>query len=287
MPASTMMLLVTCSRDEMRRDLAVKVMRNLAELAPAAGLAERFVIYDNASTYDDHLALAPAGCTLVRSTSNDGYWSAIKWTLDNRGDLVDGDLRYIYIVESDLYHHALAPLAECERFLDVEKRAACVRTQEFSVRWRMRYDKRLRRLPFHVERSSIALSNAVSGERAWFRKVPDFERVHLSNLHAKLPALNRLSALEAVFARLAEAGDFSEGDFFREMMQEHPLVGMYDGGLYHALVSWSDRNRVVMASYASDQELESLGYRATRKSRVVPVAVKPSVQRKIHKVLAT
>ncbi len=283
-PSSSMLLLVTCSRDEARRDLAVTVMQNRAVLVPRAGLAGRCVVYDNASSFDDHLAFAPLGSTVVRSQTNDGYWSAIKWVLDNRRQLISGDLRYLYIVESDLTHSSLEPLGDCERFLSQEPRAACVRTQEFSVRWRLRFEKRLRLLPFHVERSAISLANAVTGERAWFRRAEGFEGIYLSNLHAKLPALNRLDALERVFARLADADEFTEGDFFREMMRLYPLIGVFDGGLYHSLVSWSDKKDIVTGSWAHPDELRRLGYQATRTARILPVLGAPAVERRPYKV---
>jgi hypothetical protein len=273
-------LLVTCSRDESRRDLAIEVMRNLAEVVPAAGLSDRLVVYDNGSTFAEHLALAPHGAVVCRSATNDGYWSAIKWVLDNRRDLLGRDFDYLYIVESDLTHSSLVPLGECERFLAQELRASCVRTQEFSVRWRLRFNKRLKMLPFYVERSAIALSNATSGEKAWFQPVDGFPGIFLSNLHAKLPALNRLRSLDAVFARLAQAQEFTEGDFFREMMKEHPLIGVLDGGLFHSIVSYSDRKTSVMASYTAADKLAGLGYKGTRTARIVPVNGQVSIERR-------
>jgi hypothetical protein len=150
--------------------------------------------------------------------------------------------------------------------------ASGVRTQEFSVRWRFRFDKRLRRLPFHVERSAIAMTNQVSGEAAWFRPAIGQDRLYLSNLHPKLPALNRLSALDVVFERLALLQQFTEADFFREMMSTHPLIGVLDGGLFHSLISYSDRKRVVMGSYTNPADLARLGYAPTRTTSIRPLA---------------
>ena len=267
-PRSTLLLLVTCSRDETRRDLAIRVTRNLAELAPFAGLADRFVVFDNASTLDDHLGLVPRGTVVCRSERNLGYWSAIHWVLAQRGRLFGRLFDYLYIVESDLVHWNLVPLGVCERFLESEPRASCVRTQEFSVRWRWRFDKRWQRLPFHVLRSQIMLRNAVTDEKAWFRRAAGVEGVYVSNLHPKLPALNRLDTLDRVFGQLGEMASFTEKDFFRLMMTHHPYSGVYDGGLFCSAVSWADRNRFVMASYTDEGRLARLGYQPTRAAHI-------------------
>src|SRR5205823_9127851 len=95
-PRSTVLLRVPCSRDETRRDLAIRVTRNLAELAPFAGLADRFIVFDNASTLDDHLGLVPRGTVVCRSERNLGYWSAIDWVLAQRGRLFGRPFDYLY-----------------------------------------------------------------------------------------------------------------------------------------------------------------------------------------------
>ncbi len=278
-PRSTLLLLVTCSRDETRRDLAIRVTTNLAELAPTAGLADRFVVFDNGSTLDEHLTLVPPGTIVCRSERNLGYWSAIQWVLAHRDRLFGQPFEYLYIVESDLVHWDLVPLGVCERFLASEPRAACVRTQEFSVRWRWRFDKRWQRLPFHVLRSQIMLRNAVTHEKAWFRPAAGLEGVYLSNLHAKLPALNRLDALDRVFGELSEMASFTERDFFRLMMERHPYIGVYEGGLFCSAVSWANRDRFVTASYTDEGHLARLGYQPTRAAWIERAPGEISVQR--------
>jgi len=277
-PADTIVLLVTCSRDETRRDLAVAVTKNMAELIPAAGLSQSFVIFDNASTFDDHLAFAPEGTVIVRSPENVGYWSAIKWVLEHRSQLLGRDYKYIYMVESDLTHSDLKPLALCEDFLAATPSASCVRTQEFSVRWRWFFDKRLKRLPFHVTRSEIHLKNEVTKERAWFKPCAAFKGIFLSNLHAKLPALNRLCALDVVFDVLAAKTGFAEQDFFAEMLQRYPHIGVLDGGLFHSLFSRLDKG-AVSGSYSSPQVLAQTGYQQTRKATIKPVLANLGITR--------
>jgi len=265
-PASTLAVLVTCSREESRRDLALAVARNLARVIPDAGLEQSFVLFDNASTCPEHIELMPPGTLVCRADRNVGYWSAIKWVLDHRTSLFDREFEYIYLIESDLYHADLKGLVACERFLSAEPRASSVRTQEFSVRGRWRYDKRLQMLPFHVLRSEISLSNVITGERAWFQRARGHEPIYLSNLHPKLPALNRVESMQSVFDALEAADQFTESDFFRLMMQRHPLTGVYDGGMFHSLVSYSDRGNAVMSSYVNLRELTRFGYEATRKA---------------------
>lgn len=278
-PRSTLLLLVTCSRDHSRRDLAVRVTRNLAQLAQPAGLADCFVVFDNASTHDDHLASVPRGTVVCRAQQNLGYWSAIHWVLAQRNRLFGRAFTYLYIVESDLVHWDLVPLGLCERFLESEPRASCVRTQEFSVRWRWRFDKRWQSLPFHVMRSQITLKNAVTGEKAWFRPAAECAGIYLSNLHAKLPALNRLDALDDVFGKLSAMASFTENDFFRLMMQRHSYTGVYDGGLFRSAVSWADRDRFIMASYTDETHLARLGYQPTRSARIESAPAGISVTR--------
>lgn len=269
LPKSTLVLLVTCSRDETRRDLACAVLRNIAPLLRSAGLEECFMVFDNASTYRDHLELLPPRARYVLSPDNIGYWSAIEWVLAHHESVFHRPFEFLYIIESDLLHSDLRRLGACESFLRREPRAAGVRTQEFSVRWRWRFDKQFHRLPFHVTRSEVSLHNAVTGDPIWFELVDAPERIFLSNFHPKLPALNRLSALRATFVRLAAVESFTENDFCSEMMAIHPLTGVLDGGIFHSMI---DRTTVaaVSGSYSSEDCIRRIGYLPTRSARLVP-----------------
>lgn len=270
-PEHTLFLLVTCSRDASRRDLAIQVTKNVVELLTTLDITERLIIFDNASTFPSHLDLLPPGIRVCQSSHNIGYWSAIKWVLDHLNELTSFNCDFIYIIESDLIHSDFSALAECELFLNAESKASSVRTQEFSVRHRWRYNKRLRLLPFHVERSQVSLKNVVTGDDATFDRAKGFSRLFISNLHPKLPALHRISLLSSVFKRLASKAGFTEADFFTEAMREKPLIGVLDGGLYHSLTSWSDRANVVSGSYGSTKQLADAGYHSTRACKIQPV----------------
>jgi hypothetical protein len=115
-----------------------------------------------------------------------------------------------------------------------------------------------------MERSQISLRNAVTGEKSVFKRVQSFPGIYLSNLHPKLPALQRVDLLSAVFQRLAEKKNFTEKDYFEEAMRIRPQIGVLDGGLYHALSSWSDRKDVISGSYGSANKLQEIGYLQTR-----------------------
>ncbi len=267
-PDRTLFLLVTCSRDTGRRDTAIKVSENLAQKLSELNLSNRLVTFDNNSTYQDHFTELPCGSTLCVSEKNYGYWSAIKWVLDNVGLFNSEFLEFIYIIESDLVHDDLAPLSECELFLDKTPEASSVRTQEFSVMNRWRYNKRLSFLPFHVWRSQVSLRNAVTDERVWFKRAEGFSRMYHSNFHAKLPALHRLNFLKEVFCKLEVKKEFSEKDFFQEMMRMARQVGVLDGGIYHSLISYLDRAEVVTGSYGDPKLRNKVGYHNTRKTNI-------------------
>ena len=271
-PERTLVLLVTCSRDTSRRDMAIEVTNNVVGLLSNLGALDRLVVFDNASTFSDHLALLPGGVRVCQSGENLGYWSAVKWVLDHLNELAPFPCDFIYVIESDLVHSDFSALAACEDFLDAEPEASSVRTQEFSVRHRWRFDKRLQFLPFHVERSQVSLRNVVTGKAATFSRARNFRGLYLSNLHPKLPALHRRSLLVPVFERLAARDGFTEADFFAEAMKVKPLIGVLDGGLYHSITSWSDRERVISGSYGSSERLADLGYHSTRVCRIRPVS---------------
>ncbi|WP_227818025.1 hypothetical protein [Nitrogeniibacter aestuarii] len=267
-PDRTLFLLVTCSRDASRRDLALQVCDNLVDRLGALDLLDRLVVFDNASTFPEHLDGLPDAVHVCRSDTNLGYWTAIQWVLDHLDQFAFEGMDFIYMIESDLYHSDFSALHSCEQLLDQHPELSSVRTQEFSVGQRWRYDKRLKFLPFHKERSHIALKNAITGEKAWFKRVKDQNGLFISNLHPKLPALHRIGDLRTVFEQLRTYDAFAESDFFAEMMKRHELIGVLDGGIFWSLISWSDRDRVVSGSYGNAKQLETTGYQATRHSKI-------------------
>ena len=253
--------------DKTRCDLACKVAENLVSQNVAHPFFADFLVFDNASRFEDHLLTFPSEVTVVRSNRNIGYWSAINWTLTHYTELFGRSYAYIYIIESDLEHRNMFRLAACERFLDEYSEVGGVRTQEFSVKWRMLYDKRYHWSPFVRRHSLVSQNNAITGERVWFKGVDGYNHICLTNFHAKLPALNRLDSLTKVFADLSKQENITELDFMHLYYNLHPVMALLDGGIYRML-SYSETNHV-SGSYSSPQQLAEVGYYDTRIDRVV------------------
>ncbi len=243
------------------------VVKNLAEKVNDAGLNDSFIIFDNDSLYKDHLAFAPKGALVVESPENIGYWTAIQWVLDEHSKLLSKDYDFIYMVESDLVHSDLKVLNYCAAFLKENDDCVCVRTQEFKVKFKWRFNKALKYMPFRVKRSIIALKNLVTNEKAWFTPTK-FKNIYKSNLHAKLPALNRMSSMRHCFEILRKKDSFQEWDFFQEMHKLHPNIGVLDGGIFHSLISGDEKNSLT-GSYSDKQKLHETGYKQTRYAQIL------------------
>jgi hypothetical protein len=263
----TLFLLVTCSMDTSRQLLADRVATNLVAQNRNLRFFQNLVVFDNASRYETDPALLQNVAVNVRARENVGYWSAINWTLEHHEELLGRSFSYIYIIESDLIHYDMNRLAAAERFLDDTDEAGAVRTQEFSVRYRILYNKRWARLPFAKRRSWVAQYNAVTGEPVWFRKQDPAERIYLSNFHTKLPALNRLDAVRDIFSELRRIDRFTEMDFIRAYHTRHPLVGLLDGGIFRSYGNDSDE-QIVTGSYSDSDHMKRIGYQPTREAEI-------------------
>lgn len=254
--------LVISSQEEQRANLAKKTLENLSRLLETISID--LIILDNGSTIKDYKNSLPAQARLVESAVNLGYWSAIYWIL-NEDSLKK---KYIYIIESDLIHSSLEEIVEVKKFLDANPDIHCVRTQEFSVRFRWLFDKKLKFLPFHKTRSEISLRNYVTGERAWFKKANGFHGIYRSNLHPKLPSFHRWDVLRSQFDKLRERGFFTEGDYFRIGSMESPCIGVLVPGLYHALATRKNANVVPSSSYLNKLQIEPK-YIPSREARIL------------------
>ncbi len=266
MTDQTLYLLVTCSMDPSRARIAEQVVDSLVGQDRTAPFFRDLIVFDNASRHAEHLGRLPSGCVIVRADRNVGFWTAIDWTLRHHVELLGRTYRYLYVIESDLIHFAMERLSACERFLDEHADVGGVRTQEFSVRMRFLYDKRCPRL--FRKTNAVAQTNLITGERVRFTLADRDERIYLTNFHAKVPALNRLSLVEAVFGELRQLPAVSEVDFMRGMYTRAPTIAQIDGGLFHALANIPQAGDV-SGSYSSPEELARLGYRATRADRIL------------------
>jgi len=252
--------------EQSRSDLACEVMDNLCYESNLNGFSEDLLIFDNASKYHEHLLKLPSKAKLVRSSSNIGYWSAINWTLNNYHSIFNREYKYIYIIESDLIHKNMSLLKRCESFLEDNSSIGAIRTQEFSVKFNFLYNKRFNRLPFVRKRSLVKMSNAITNEKIWFHKTPD-PIIYITNLHTKLPALNRIEAIKDVFNKLSFASEITEMDFIRLYYHHYSLVAVLDGGIF---VQRSYKNAAyISGSWSEELELEKLGYRKTRTDKIL------------------
>jgi hypothetical protein len=248
--------------DETRRDLAYQVSENLMSQNLAHAFFDDLLVFDNSSKYRDHLKVFSPPVKVVRSDENIGYWSAIHWTLSNYQRVFNRKYKYLYVIESDLEHWDMFKLDSCERFLNDHLKVGGVRTQEFSVKFRMLYDKRYHWVPFVKRHSLVSQKNVVTKERVWFHRADNKNNVWTTNFHTKLPALNRLDALTTVFDRLAIKEQINEIYFMHLYYDLYPDMALLDGGIYRQI---SHRDTAHLSgSYSTAEELEGIGYYNTR-----------------------
>jgi hypothetical protein len=266
--SSTLYLLVTCSMDINREEIAIDVIKNLKEQNLAFPFFDNFLIFDNSSKYSSHLSGVPAGIKIAHSNKNIGYWSAINWVINNHQNIFKRSYDYIYIIESDLYHYDLMALKECELFLNKHPEIGSIRTQEFSVRLKFLYDKKYAWLPLPKNNSVVSQRNAITNERVWFKKSSPSSRIWITNFHTKLPALNRMSAMTDVFKRLTkESLIVSEIQFMHFYYDLYKLTGLLDGGAFRIMNSIDSPG--LSGSYSSVSALNESGYRGTRIDEII------------------
>ncbi|MGE4338874.1 MAG: hypothetical protein AB7E55_23305 [Pigmentiphaga sp.] len=266
MTRQTLYLLVTCSMDPSRAELAEKVVDNLIHQNGKYHFFPDFLVFDNASTFSGHLDKLPEDVKVVRADQNIGYWSAINWVLGHAHNLMSKEYKYIYIIESDLIHYDMHRLDDCEGFLDANADVGGVRTQKFSVRWRAFYDKGNRFLPFARRDAWVSQINYITGKRVRFRLADRRARIFRCDFLPKLPALNRFQAMQQVFLQLARRGNIVETDFMEAYAEMYPSYAVLDGGVFQMLSS--ARTTHVSGSYSSKETLAEIDYRPTRVDRI-------------------
>lgn len=267
-PENTLFLLITCSLDDSRNDVAKRVTKNISELISFINQPQRLIVFDNASKYLDHLPFIDKNSFICKSSKNLGLWSAIDWVLNNYQDLTKEKFKYLYIIESDCYHFNFSNLKNCENFLRLNKDISCIRTQEFKLNQKWRFNKKLHYLPFYKERSAVNLRNAVTNEKAFFLRERKFQKIYKSNLHPKLPSFHRISALKKVFRSLSKMRNFTEQDYFRVSMSFNKYIGILDNGMYYYLSS-ANSKEIVSGSWSNSDHLAKIGYLRTRKSEIL------------------
>jgi hypothetical protein len=254
--------LVICAKEKSRSQLAIDTILNLNKLLGECEFPYTVMLFDNHSTITQYKEFVPKNWITYNSRENLGYWGALYWILNRTLD--DRDDSFIYIVESDIEHKTLKPLNEVVLFLKEYKKINSVRTQNFRLKYKWFYDKDKKWLPFHITESEINLRNAITKEKAYFMKNPEFSQIYISNLHAKLPAMHRISSLRNCFNHLEEKREFSEMDFFKFMNELSPQIGVLSPGIFKTLSTRRNSETVAGSSYLTHNPLFSELYIPSR-----------------------
>lgn len=273
-------VVVSCTRDPSRERAFGRLIKSLNREHGRVGFRNNLMLFDNASRIRTPMAKWKVPAIFADCADNIGYWSALKWSMDNAPELFGRQFDYIHPIESDLVLYELDRLAEAVRFLDSTRAVHSVRTQEFSVSNRNRYFKGRSKL-FACRRSLVADYNGVTNAKVTFEKVSGFDRIYRTNWHAKVPALHRWSTLQEGLNELAARESIDELQFMQVMQGQSDQVGVLDGGIFYALLNnpiWPWEKRLLTGSWSDPEELENAGYRPTRRDTMghFPVDVKIS-----------
>jgi len=255
-------VVVTCTMEKSREEALLRLIRSINKQHRSIGFGGNLLVFDNGSTHTDGLKHLQAPAIFAMSPKNIGYWSALKWSMDHVEECFGRSFKYIHPIESDLVLYRIERLAEAKAFLDQTPNVETVRTQEFSVTHRNRFFKN-RSTFFSRRRSRVADYNAITENQVDFKKCPEFENIYLSNWHAKVPALHRMSGLKSVFERLNEQDHITEFDFMKLMFERSRDVAVLDKGIFYT-ISYRPSRKQVSGSYSDTETLKDLGYRQSR-----------------------
>ena len=261
----TRYLFVTCCLEESRFEVLKEVVTNLLEQVPSE-VIDNLTIFDNRSSVLKTLDLiyeSFPNSNFVVSERNVGYWTAIRWWLEN---VEQAD--YTYIIESDMIHYDFDRLSTCEDFLDGNKKVGSVRLHEYSVKNKHVYDKDN---PRSDSRRNIWQRhvNRVTGDKIKHTLADKKNRIWTNNFLTQLPALNRTYSMKMVFEQLTKIGRFSELDFQRLYWQLHPRTAVLDGGIWH-MEPGSHGGKAITGSWTPPAVLEKIGYQNSRFGSIEP-----------------
>lgn len=264
--------MVTCSRDEQRAVLERKSINSLVSSLSYLGKEVSIVFFDNDSHFDNglkNLLGLDLRLHVFKASMNLGYWSALSWIIDNIQRSLNDSFSHIHFFESDLLIEPYFPVSQLASFMDYYPQVSMIRTQEFRVKQTWRYDKRFAILPSPIlkRRSAVSMRNLVSGEKARFIQVEDFDRLYLSNLHAKVPGFHNFKKVTKVFYDLKSMRTFTETDFFKSYYSLGDTIGVLDRGFWYPMNDWKT-NKETAASWGDKNYLQSIGYQPTRNSRI-------------------
>jgi hypothetical protein len=252
-------LLVTCCLDPSRYDILRQVVDNLGAQTPSC--LEQIDVFDNASIVEGTHELLSRFNHVYRADRNVGFWSAIDWWLDQ---MRNSSPDYVYVIESDLIHHAWDRISECTAFLDNHPDVGGVRAHEYSVADKHLYNKDAP-LPGSNRRAWRSHRNIVTGERVELTRVSG--DLYITNFPAHIPAINRYDMIDHAFRHLGAQPAFSEHDFQRVCHEKYQKMGLIDGGLYKELAF---NGSGATGSFLDACVLNRMGYQTTRTATIIP-----------------
>jgi hypothetical protein len=269
---SLIILFVTCSLTRLRANIAMTSAKSIIDNFASVSDFATLVNLDNGSKFTEHFDILPKSTTKICFRNNIGYWQALHWFLaQGMFELELEEAEYLYIIESDNFHTSLFELRDIIALMNRDQEIVSTRTQEFYVKFSWFFDKEKRLNPVRSKRSLVALKNLVSGESATFTKISKNSNLYKTNLHAKLPAVNRIKNLRIAFQALQQMEIFTEHDFFVQMQTNDYQSAILDGGLYYTLVNSRDKELIESGSWIDKFKGEKSEYLPTRKASIKDV----------------
>ena len=269
--ANILVLLVTCARTKQRQIIEKSVIEQLVKIVKKELPNLSFMLFDNNSKYSNHLDKFQEIGPVFSTKNNRGLWSAIHWVLRNESRIYTNPHKYLHIIESDLFVKTLVPLIEISNTLDKFVNLHMARTQEFSVRYSWRFNKKYSFLPypFHIRRSQVDLKNTSNLLDFRYKLIANLSNYNLysTNLNAKLPGLHKIESLRMVIYELAKLGSFSEKNFFEVYSKLSNTIAMLDKGIWYSLTD-SKKYSKDTGSYGDPLYLSEIGYQETRYSLI-------------------
>lgn len=275
----TLYLFVNCCVEKSRFDVAKQVIDTLnAEQARIdMSIVDDLIVFDNGSTYEGSIEMLRdgfKGAKIFRSRTNEGYWSAIDWVLQNYKNIVPEIHKYsfVHVIESDHTYFALDRLRVAETTLMRNFKIGSVRLQEYSVKDKPLYDKTLN-LSNGRRYAWVSHVNHVTGASIELVKLYNDDGIGVwsTNFLTCLHSLNRIGCLSTVFNALREKDTFTEHEFQKLYLEEtnRRETGLIDGGVFHAKLGFTlDSPDVLSGSWSHDQEAK--GYMTTRVDKIRP-----------------
>lgn len=261
----TLYTLVTCSLEETRLDVLKQVVQNIKDQQNFNELRESLIVFDNASALSDE-DFSSLFCDfkhVYRCNRNVGYWTALKWSIDNHENIT-GPKQFFYSIESDEIHHNMSELKKCEQLLIDNPNIGMVRTQEFEIANRHLYDKLNQRSDSRKYAWQQLINRFRNNEAVYFRHIND--NLYATNFTAVVCGLSRLIDVKSALHTLSNMQSFLESDYQYIFDQKYIENAIYDGGLFNCKLS--SKEGVVAGSRVGTWNSKNIAYRASQNDHI-------------------